>query len=65
MFLINLGTTLSFVKYSVILFGKPSVDRPLRRDPFVAVVSLLFSLAGLAGGLFFVSLVGYGWLTVA
>ena len=51
MFLINLGTTLSFVKYSVILFGKPSVDKPLKRDPFVAVVSLVFGIACLAGGL--------------
>ncbi len=53
MFLINLGTTLSFVKYSLILFGKPSIatDRPLRRDPWVAGVSLVFGIACLAGGL--------------
>lgn len=52
LFVINLGTTLSFVKYSVILFGKPTVTRPPMRDPWVAAVSLIFGLACLAGGLF-------------
>jgi multicomponent Na+:H+ antiporter subunit D len=52
LFLINLGTTLSFVKYSVILFGKPAgqVDQP--RDPWVASVTIAFGMACLAGGLF-------------
>lgn len=52
MFVINLGTTLSFVKYSVILFGKPAgkVDRP--RDPWVASVAIVFGLGCLLGGLF-------------
>jgi multicomponent Na+:H+ antiporter subunit D len=51
MFVINLGTTLSFVKYSVVLFGKPvgEVDRP--RDPWVASVAIVFGLACLFGGL--------------
>ena len=51
LFLINLGTTLSFVKYAVILFGKPAgkVDRP--RDPWVASVAIVFGLACLFGGL--------------
>ncbi|TVQ37133.1 MAG: proton-conducting membrane transporter [Spirochaetaceae bacterium] len=52
MFLINLGTTLSFVKYSVILFGTPNAPQPPQRDPWVACISLLFGLACLAGGLF-------------
>jgi multicomponent Na+:H+ antiporter subunit D len=51
MFLINLGTTLSFVKYSVILFGKSNAPKPPARDPWVATVSLLFGFACLAGGL--------------
>ncbi len=52
LFLINLGTTLSFVKYSLILFGKSTVTRPPARDPWVAGVSLVFGVACLAGGLF-------------
>ena len=52
MFVINLGTTLSFVKYSLILFGKPNAPAPARRDPWVATVSLVFGLACLAGGVF-------------
>ena len=52
MFAINLGTTLSFVKYSVILFGKPARKIDCPRDPWVAAVSLGFGLACLLGGLF-------------
>ncbi|MFP4508757.1 MAG: complex I subunit 5 family protein [Spirochaetaceae bacterium] len=52
MYLINFGTTLSFVKYSTILFGKSTAKSPPGRDPFVAGVSLLFGLVCLAGGLF-------------
>ncbi len=52
MFIINFGTLLSFVKYSTILFGKPSTDAPADRDPFVGGVSLTFGLACLAGGIF-------------
>lgn len=51
LFTVNLGTTLSFVKYSVILFGKPSRDvRPIN-DPWVSGISLCFGLGCLAGGL--------------
>ena len=52
LFVINLGTTLSFVKYSLILFGKPNAQCAPRRDPWVATISLVFGLACLAGGLF-------------
>lgn len=52
MFVINLGTTLSFVKYSLILFGKAETPPQSKRDPWVAAISLLFGLAILAGGLF-------------
>jgi multicomponent Na+:H+ antiporter subunit D len=52
LFIINLGTTLSFVKYSLILFGKPALSGPPQRDPWVAGVSLAFGFACLAGGLF-------------
>ncbi|MFU8780113.1 MAG: complex I subunit 5 family protein [Kiritimatiellia bacterium] len=52
MFLINLGTTLSFVKYSVVLFGKPAGKVDLPRDPWVASISMIFGLACLLGGLF-------------
>ena len=52
MFIINLGTTLSFVKYSVILFGKPAAKIAVPRDPWVASVSVLFGFACLLGGLF-------------
>ena len=52
LFVINLGTTLSFVKYSMILFGKPATTMPPSRDPWVAAVSLAFGVACLAGGLF-------------
>ncbi len=52
MYLINFGTTLSFVKYSLILFGKPTAKQPPNRDPFVAGVTLVFGLVCLAGGLF-------------
>ncbi len=52
MFIINLGTTLSFVKYSVVLFGKPAIKLSVPRDPWVACVSLIFGAACLLGGLF-------------
>lgn len=52
LYLINLGTMLSFVKYSTILFGRPTVTTRPDRDPFVAVISLLFGFACLAGGIF-------------
>lgn len=52
LYLINLGTTLSFVKYSRILFGKPPVAKVEHRDPWVAGISLLFGFACLAGGIF-------------
>ncbi len=51
LFLINLGTTLSFVKYSLILFGKPPEQLRPQRDPWIAGVSLTFGLACLAGGI--------------
>lgn len=51
MFLINLGTTVSFVKYSVILFERPRDPVTPPRDPWVAMVALGFGLACLAGGL--------------
>lgn len=52
MFMVNLGTTVSFVKYSVILFGKPL--RPIQplRDPWVAIISIGFGFGCLAGGIF-------------
>jgi multicomponent Na+:H+ antiporter subunit D len=53
--LINFGTTLSFVKYSLILFGRPRAESPPEtpsaRDPWVAAISLLFGMACLAGGI--------------
>jgi multicomponent Na+:H+ antiporter subunit D len=52
MFIINLGTTISFVKYSLILFGKPNNPKPITRDPWVGGVSLTFGFACLAGGIF-------------
>ncbi len=52
LYLINFGTILSFVKYSTILFGRPSVETPPERDPFAAGVALIFGLACLAGGIF-------------
>ncbi len=52
MYIINFGTLLSFVKYSTILFGKPTTETPPDRDPFVAGVSLTFGFACLAGGIF-------------
>lgn len=52
MYIINFGTLLSFVKYSTILFGKSSVDKPVDRDPFVAGISILFGLACLSMGIF-------------
>jgi len=52
MFIINLGTTVSFVKYSLILFGKPNNPKPIQRDPWVGGISLFFGFACLAGGLF-------------
>lgn len=52
LYLINLGTIISFIKYSTILFGRPSVTTRPSRDPWVAAVSLLFGAACLAGGVF-------------
>ncbi len=56
LFLINLGTTVSFVKYVLILFGSPRGMPPGRVrepvDPWVALVALVFGFACLAGGLF-------------
>ncbi len=51
LYLINLGTILSFVKYATILFGKPTAQGRPARDPWVAGISLLFGLACLAGGI--------------
>jgi len=51
MFIINLGTTLSFVKYSVILFGRPNAPARPSRDPWVATVSLLFGTLIFLGGI--------------
>jgi multicomponent Na+:H+ antiporter subunit D len=59
MLVINFGTTLSFVKYSLILFGAPNATRPLKRDPWVATISLLFGITILAGGLFGGPAVGF------
>ena len=52
LYIINFGTILSFVKYSTILFGKPTIAEKPVRDPFVALVSAVFGLACLAGGVF-------------
>ncbi len=52
LYIINFGTILSFVKYSTILFGKPTLETQPQRDPFVAVISAVFGLAILAGGIF-------------
>ncbi len=52
LYLINFGTILSFVKYSTILFGKNTLMRTPARDPFVAIISLVFGITILAGGIF-------------
>ncbi len=52
LYMINFGTMLSFVKYATILFGRPPPTLPVRRDPFVATVALLFGVTILAGGIF-------------
>ncbi len=52
LYLINFGTILSFIKYSTILFGKPSITKQPARDPFVAGISLLFGIIILLGGVF-------------
>lgn len=53
LYLINFGTILSFIKYSTILFGKPTGKAPKPpRDPFTAGISLLYGSAILAGGIF-------------
>ncbi len=56
LFLINLGTTVSFVKYALILFGEPPGEPGERRrapvDPWVTFVALVFGFACLFGGLF-------------
>ena len=51
LFIINLGTTVSFVKYATILFGRPKEAVAVTRDPWIAGVSLFFGFACLAGGL--------------
>ena len=51
LYLINFGTILSFVKYSTILFGEPTIAPLARKDPYVAAVSSTFGLACLAGGI--------------
>ena len=50
-YLINFGTMLCFIKYATILFGQPPDPVSYQRDPFIGGVSLVFSLAILAGGL--------------
>lgn len=52
LYIISFGTMLSFVKYATILFGKPIEAPKPERDPFIALVSLAFGAAILAGGLF-------------
>jgi multicomponent Na+:H+ antiporter subunit D len=52
MFIVNLGTVLSFVKYSTMFFGKaPDEVKPLK-DPYINGVSMLIGLGCLAGGIF-------------
>ncbi len=59
-YVVNLGTLLSFVKYSTILFGRPEIgeakqeqpaERP-SRDPFVNGISLIIGAVCFAGGIF-------------
>ena len=52
LYLVNFGTILSFVKYFTILFGTPEIEPKPSRDPFIAVISLIFGAAILAGGIF-------------
>ena len=52
LYLINFGTIVSFIKYSTILFGTPKNEVKSNRDPYVAVISLLFGGVILAGGIF-------------
>jgi len=59
--LINLGTAVSFVKYSTMLFGRPEIDgaspssdaehHSRQPDLFTSTVALVMGLACLAGGL--------------
>ncbi len=52
LYIINLGTILSFVKYSTILFGPPTPEVKPARDPYIAAISAVFGLAILVGGIF-------------
>lgn len=52
LYLINFGTILSFVKYSTILFGTPTLKKSPKMDPYVSGISLLFGAAILVGGIF-------------
>ncbi len=52
MFIVNLGTVLSFVKYSTMFFGKaPDHVKPIK-DPYVNGVSMVIGFGCLAGGIF-------------
>lgn len=58
LFLINLGTILSFVKFSVILFGEPTGPR-LKNNIFRNFVITVLSISCFLGGIFGQRLVGF------
>ncbi len=56
-YLVNLGTAISFVKFSRVFFGRSEATdedapSPPRRDHFVAAVSIVMGAVCLAGGVF-------------
>jgi multicomponent Na+:H+ antiporter subunit D len=52
MFIVNLGTVLSFVKYSTMFFGNPPDHVKPLKDPFMNGVSMVVGFGCLAGGIF-------------
>ena len=50
--IVNLGTTMSFVKYATMLFGDSPKEGKAKSDPYALVASLLMGLTSLITGIF-------------
>lgn len=50
--IVNLGTTMSFVKYATMLFGKNPKEGKAKSDPYALIASLLMGITSLLTGIF-------------
>ncbi len=50
--IVNIGTVMSFVKYSTIFFGKNQVSKKVKTDKYAVFASLLMGITSLVTGIF-------------